>query len=74
MTSVAPSLCNGCMHLRPSGWQCQAFPTGIPRDMLIYGGDHHEPRPEDHGVQFEQAGTEDARAATVQWERTFGPS
>lgn len=73
MTSIVPSLCNGCVRLRPGGITCDAFPNGIPQDLLTAGGDHHEPRPGDHGLQFElDTAHPAAREAFEQWRRTFG--
>lgn len=75
MTSIVPSLCNGCVHLQPGGTTCEAFPAGIPQDLLTAGGDHHAERPGDHGIRFE---LDRAHAAAVeafeQWRRTFGSS
>lgn len=72
MTSRIPSLCRACKRARRSGLQCEAFPNGIPQDMLTAGGDHHEPREGDHGLQFEQAPTREAREALSVWQQTFG--
>ncbi len=72
MISILPSQCEACRHLRASGWQCDAFPTGIPVAMLTQGGDHRDPLPGDHGVRFEQRAGAEAAEAFEQWERTFG--
>jgi hypothetical protein len=35
------------------GFQCDAFPKGIP-DAIIFGDtDHRKPYPGDHGIRFE---------------------
>lgn len=72
MTSIVPSQCPACRHLRPSGAQCDAFPAGIPAEMLTQGGDHRQALAGDRGVRFEQAPGQDARETFEQWERTFG--
>jgi hypothetical protein len=74
MTSLIPSQCPACLNLRAVGYQCDAFPAGIPAAMLTGGGDHREPLDGDHGKRFEQANTPSAREAFDQWERTFGSS
>jgi hypothetical protein len=33
--------------------RCEAFPDGIPREILVGGGDHLKPIKGDHGIQFE---------------------
>jgi len=32
---------------------CDAFPRGIPGDILVWGFDHREPYPNDNGICFE---------------------
>lgn len=44
--------CLQCKHLR-NQWTCDAFPDGIPPEILIWRHDHREPYPGDHGIQFE---------------------
>ncbi len=74
MTSLIPSQCPACLNVRASGWQCDAFPIEIPRQMLVEGGDHRDRLPGDRGIRFEQANTASARESFKQWERTFGSS
>lgn len=51
MTLLAP-LCIFCRHLREST-NCDAFPGGIPDDVLYAFHDHRMPFPGDHGIMFE---------------------
>jgi hypothetical protein len=47
--------CNKCSHKRPSvpGAACDAFPEGIPFDVLVGDRDHRFPIEGDNGIQFE---------------------
>lgn len=45
-------LCNRCKHLR-RGITCDAFPDGIPMEILR-NGDHFLPAPGDNGIVFEE--------------------
>jgi hypothetical protein len=44
-----------CQHLRASddGWTCDAFPSGIPKQILWNIVDHHHPFLGDNGIQYE---------------------
>lgn len=44
-------LCNLCIHKR-SGIKCDAFPEGIPMEILR-SGEHFLPVAGDHGIVFE---------------------
>lgn len=35
------------------GLTCDAFPDGIPREIIMGDSDHREPVEGDHGLQFE---------------------
>lgn len=50
------SKCDICKHVYENGYECDAYPDGIP--VVILGGDfdHSEPYPEDNGIQFEEIG------------------
>jgi len=45
-------LCNRCRHKR-DGVACDAFPDGIPTEILRSGA-HFLPVPGDHGIVFEE--------------------
>lgn len=51
---VVPAQCPTCLHLR-SGvlWTCDAFPDGIPAEILTNRFDHTRPHPNDNGIQYE---------------------
>lgn len=51
-----PKLCPVCRHLdreNPEMVRCHAFPNGIPVEILTNRHDHHNPHPDDMGIQFE---------------------
>lgn len=54
----AIELCNDCKH-RSKNWDtesiptCDAFPDGIPEEVLLCDIDHRKPVEGDHGIQFE---------------------
>jgi len=45
------NLCTACVHYLDDG-TCNAFPAGIPDDILLDLGDHHVARKGDRGIQF----------------------
>jgi len=55
MTSIAPPICGGCKHLRGNLMdpKCDAFPEGIPREILLSEADHRTAFPGDNGIQFD---------------------
>ncbi len=72
MTSRIPSQCMACTRFRAEKGECEAYPNGIPSDMLFFGEDHRQPRPDDRGFQFLQGQSEDQKLAFEDWQATFG--
>lgn len=68
MTSMMPVLCNSCLHRRSGGATCDAFPTGIPRGIVVYGDDHRTPAPnQGNDIVFELRSTPTAREDFQDW-------
>lgn len=51
MTTVVPTWCRYCSHLRTGGNTCDAFPSGIP-EAQREGAAHSSPVPGDNGIMF----------------------
>lgn len=50
--------CFECAHFRGAYKglpRCEAFPDGIPRDLMKRDAKHDAPYPGDHGITFTQA-------------------
>ena len=55
MIGMTPA-CLDCRHFHKTGeigLTCDAFPGGIPEDIILASNDHSNPYPGDHGIQFE---------------------
>ena len=58
MTKGHEPICMHCKHLRPTdpdkdGWSCDAYPYGIPDEIIAGWFIHNVPLPNDQGIQFE---------------------
>ena len=55
MTTTLPPICLWCVHHhgQQSVTTCDAFPEGIPEEVMSAGADHMEPIPGDSGITFE---------------------
>jgi hypothetical protein len=69
MTSLAMPMCGMCTHLHRDEtgkglipWRCDAFPEGIPADILVSQFDHRVAHDGDHGIRFEPRPEKGARA------------
>lgn len=65
MTTVAPPICGGCKHLRGDLREpkCDAFPAGIPNEILLSRADHRQPFAGDQGIRFDPKDAEAAEYA-----------
>lgn len=52
MTTLPAPQCYSCVHFHGDS-VCNAFPEGIPEDILYSRHDHREPYPGDDGILFE---------------------
>jgi len=47
-------ICNTCKHRHDGTVTCEAFPGGILDTILEGTFDHHNPHPDDGGIQYEK--------------------
>ena len=54
MTTTLPPICLWCVHHhgQQSITTCDAFPEGIPEEVMSASADHMEPIPGDSGITF----------------------
>lgn len=52
-SEIAP-MCYSCVHAWATVESCDAFPNGIPIDVLDWETDHRKPIVGDTGIVFEQ--------------------
>ncbi len=54
MTSLLPPMCMVCARRRDwkDGPVCEAYPDGIPEEIIMGQWDHRLPKPGDRGLQF----------------------
>jgi hypothetical protein len=75
MTDVPAPLCIFCRHLKEGRVRCEAFPDGIPDDLLFALRDHREPYEGDRGIRFElKPGEEDNFSEWLALERACADS
>jgi hypothetical protein len=68
VTSVPVPMCYSCVHLTDEpGMICDAFPLGIPSDIVESVFDHRMPHVGDSNIQFEQ----DPEAVEPNWGLLF---
>lgn len=62
-----PTQCVSCVRKR-GALTCDAFPSGIPDSILVFGADHRKPVEGDHGLQFKLKDIQQAREDFADWD------
>jgi hypothetical protein len=57
-----------CCHLKPYG-RCDAFPEGIPQEIISGGYDHREPYDGDDGIRYEEIPGDSGQESEEEWNR-----
>lgn len=52
--TIGDGKCNKCIHVNKNGMTCDAFPEGIPGEILSGEFNHIEPYNGDNGIRFEK--------------------
>jgi len=52
MTTGPAPMCMWCVRFRDDDGSCEAYPDGIPDEIIMNQWDHRKPKPGDHGLQF----------------------
>lgn len=75
MTSMLPPICLGCARFRKQDgnkFTCDAYPGGIPQEIISSQVDHREVFEGDHGLQFLPVDDDAARYAATIFEPSRG--
>jgi hypothetical protein len=59
--------CDNYHHWNFDGFTCDAFPAGIPAEILVGGGTHKKPIPGDNGIVFKQGDPMNPREPPEDW-------
>lgn len=54
MTTLKMPMCYSCIHQHEDRSRCDAFPAGIPREIMLSRYDHRKPHEDDNGIRFKQ--------------------
>jgi hypothetical protein len=71
MTTRMPTLCRSCARNRNDG-TCDAFPSRIPAEIIVLGGDHTVPFPGDRGIRYQMKDSDKAESEFTDWFLAFG--
>lgn len=67
-------MCGICRHYREGTVSCDAYPQGIPIEIIENEVDHRQPYTDDQGIQFEADDPADLTWFARFFEMAFGPS